>query len=80
MDLAKAMQSAIVRGVGFGLASGYLLATFQPTGLPVFLQHHPYLVSITISLAVLFIDTLYVYPKYRSPLRHLPSIKGVCSF
>lgn len=77
MDIAKAMQFAVVRGVGFGLVGGYLLATFQPSNTPTILKDHPYIFSVIVTLGVLLVDNLYIYPKFRSPLRHLPTIKGV---
>lgn len=77
MDPGLLIQLFLLKVLGFGAVAGYLLSVLQPSRLPQAIQSRPYAFSIA---AALVLQTLYdrvVFPRFISPLRHVPTVKGV---
>lgn len=77
MNPVRAFELFLLRVFGLGAILGYLLSLFQPPNLPTIVQDRPYVSSIVLSIFVNLLDTLILYPKFRDPLRNVPSVQGV---
>lgn len=77
MNPVRALELFLLRVLGFGVVAGYLLSLFQPPTSPSLLRTRPYACAIVLSLVVQVLDYRFIYPKFRDPLRKLPTVPGV---
>lgn len=77
MNPARALELFLLRLLAFGGVLGYLLSVFQPSIAPELVRSRPYASSIVVSFVALIIDKFIIYPRFRDPLRNVPTITGV---
>lgn len=77
MDPTQMLQLFLLRVLGFGALAGYLLSVLQPSFVPQAIRSRPYAYAIGASILLQLIYSRVIYPTFVSPLRHLPTIKGV---
>lgn len=77
MNPARQLELFLLRALGLGAVVGYFLSALRLPNLPLIIQNRPYACSISLSLFVNLLDSLYLYPKFRDPLRNLPTLQGV---
>ncbi|KAJ4390859.1 hypothetical protein N0V93_004458 [Gnomoniopsis smithogilvyi] len=76
MNPLRVFELWLLRVLGLGAILGYLVSLFQPPNLPAIVQSRPYLCSIGVSVFINLLDTWILYPKFRDPLRNVPTIIG----
>lgn len=77
MDPVRTFELFLLRVVGLGATFGYVVSVFKPLYLPKLVQDRPYTIFIGLSLLINLLNSLVIYPKFRDPLRNLPTIPGV---
>lgn len=77
MNPARALELLLLKILALGGVLGYLLSVFRPPIAPDIVLDRPYASSLAISFVVLAIDKLIIYPRFRDPLRTVPTITGV---
>lgn len=77
MNPARALELFLLKLLAYGGVLGYLLSVFRPPIAPQLVLDRPYASSIAVSFVALFVDKFIIYPRFRDPLRGIPTITGV---
>lgn len=77
MNPALALELFLLKVLAVGGVLGYLLSVFQPSIAPEIILSRPYASSFAVSFVALAIDKFFIYPRFRDPLRTVPTITGV---
>ncbi|KAG8167089.1 hypothetical protein KVR01_002778 [Diaporthe batatas] len=76
MNPGRALELFLLKVLALGGLLGYLLSVFRPAIAPNLLLNRPYASSLTLSFIAQLIDKFILYPRFRDPLRNVPTISG----